>query len=112
MAILRSKTNSDNRMNTLETLKIRTTRTGQFPIGFRRIKTWPLRFDELTQWALKRNIAVVDLMKDGSEAVKILVQAGVKVGTVDLLEIKGMISSDTEKRHRAVSQNIEYIQAC
>ncbi len=55
---------------------------------------------------------MIDLGRDGDVAAKQVVQAGLTVGSVDLAEWQGMISSDPMKRKDAVQRNAEYVAAC
>ena len=89
------------------------TRTGNFPLGFR-LRSWSDWEKELAgaiAWAQTNNLEVIDL-KDGDHSSQVVIEAGLRVGSVDLPEWQGMISPDKGKRAEAVAQNAAYIRAC
>jgi sugar phosphate isomerase/epimerase len=89
------------------------TRTGHFPIGFRRLWfDWYKDLPGLIAWARDNQFGVVDLGNDAEQTAPLLAKAGLRPGSIDLAEWKGMISPDAEVRRRAVERNIAYIQAC
>lgn len=89
------------------------TRTGSFPIGFRRGNSeWQQDLDSLIGWAKEVDMEVIDLHRDGDTTAKKVLDAGLQVGSVDFPDTKGMISSDKGKRADAIARNAEYIRAC
>ena len=89
------------------------TRTGQFPIGFRRMGyDWHKDINALIDWTKKQGLELIDLGRDGDTTAKTVIEAGLKVGSVDFAEWQGMISSDKAKRADAVAKNAEYVKAC
>ncbi len=89
------------------------TRTGNFPIGFRRGGgAWQKDLAALIAWAKENNLEAIDLRKDGDQTVKAAVDAGLRIGSIDLAEWQGMISPDKGKRDTAIAQNAAYIRAC
>lgn len=88
------------------------TRTGSFPIGFRRGWTpWQTKdLASLAQWAKTAGFEALDLGKLGPEDAKILHAANVKLGTVDLLDFGNIMASDAGKRKEIIAQNVEYIK--
>ncbi len=89
------------------------TRTGSYPIGFRRGGgEWQQDLAELIAWAKDSDLGVIDLGRDGDVAAQEAIGAGLVVGSVDLPDWKGMISPDRATRDAAVAQNIGYIEAC
>lgn len=89
------------------------TRTGNFPIGFRRGGTdWQKDLTKVLGWAKENGLEVIDLGKDAPEAAPVVRAAGLRVGSIDLLDNKGMISPDKGKRSAALAANREFIQAC
>lgn len=89
------------------------TRTGRYPIGFRRgAGEWQSDLSELTQWASANGLEVIDLRKDAPVSGQIVLDAGLRIGSVDLANNKGMISADRGKRAAAVAENKEYVRAC
>jgi len=53
-----------------------------------------------------------DLGRDGNITGQAVLDAGLKLGSVDLLEWSGMIASDRAHRANAVDRNRDYIRAC
>ncbi len=89
------------------------TRTGSFPIGFRRGSgAWQQDLSKLIAWTKENDLEVVDLGRDGDTAAGAVVNADLLVGSVDLPEVQGMISADKAKRAEAVARNTAYIEAC
>ena len=89
------------------------TRTGGFPIGFRRgWSDWQRDLPRLLDWAGANNFQLLDLGRDGDELGSQVREAGLKIGSVDLKEWQGMISADAAKRKDAIERNAAYIEAC
>ena len=89
------------------------TRTGHFPIGFRYGGgTWQKDPDGLIAWAKQNGLEAIDLGKDGDRLAKKVIDAGLCVGTVDLLEWNAMMSPDKGRRKDAVARNAAYVRAC
>ncbi len=89
------------------------TRTGGFPIGFRRgWSAWQKDLEALIQWAKANEFEAIDLGNDGDSAGAKVKGAGLKVGSVDLKEWSGMISPDAAKRAAAIEKNAAYVKAC
>ncbi len=89
------------------------TRTGSFAVGFRRgWSDWQRDLPGLVAWAKANNLGVVDLGNDGDTQGQTVVDAGLKIGSVDLKEWGGLISADKGKRDATVALNAEYIAAC
>jgi sugar phosphate isomerase/epimerase len=87
------------------------TRTGRFPLGFR-LGRWGWAQDsaKLIEWIKANQIEVIDLSRDVDETIKPFVDAGIRIGSVDLVEKKGMISPDAGRRAAAIGRNADYIQ--
>ncbi|MDR3707931.1 MAG: sugar phosphate isomerase/epimerase [Capsulimonadaceae bacterium] len=86
------------------------TKTGKFPIGFRRGGwAWQSDLAIAIEWASNHGFGVIDLGRNASE-VKPVIKAGLRVGSVDLLEWQGLISADKAKRADAVARNAEFIK--
>ena len=82
------------------------TRTGSFPIGFRRGGSdWQKDLYGLIRWAKENDLGVIDLGRDADETAKTVVDAGLTIGSVDLPEWQGMISPDKATREAAVAKN-------
>src|SRR3954468_22330850 len=77
-----------------------TTRTGNFPIGFRRGWTdWQKKdLSALVQWANSNGFAALDLMNLTPQDVRSVQSAGLRLGSLDLLDFGAIMSSDTAKR--------------
>ena len=89
------------------------TRTGNFPIGFRRGGgDWQKDLDQLIQWAQNNELEAIDLLVNGDEGAGAVIGAGLAIGAVDLPEFRGMLSSDKGKRADAIARNGEYVRAC
>lgn len=89
------------------------TRTGNFPLGFRRSSAaWQADLSRLMTWMKDTDLSVIDLGRDGDQYAKTVVKAGLRVGSVDLLQWKEMLSPDQATRATAVERNSEYIRAC
>jgi len=89
------------------------TRTGNFPIGFRRGGTdWQKDLPSLIVWAQENGLEVIDLGKDAVEAAPVVRAAGLHIGSIDFFDIKNMISPDKDKRSAAIAANSEFIKAC
>lgn len=89
------------------------TRTGHFPIGFRRGGSeWQKSIDSLIVWANQHGLEAIDLGRDAATIGQAVLDAGLRIGSVDLAENRGMISPDPETRAKAVAANIAQIQAC
>lgn len=89
------------------------TRTGGFPAGFRLgWSEWQRDPQALIAWAKDNDIGVVDLRRDADVTAKTFVDAGMRIGSVDLPEVKGMMSPDKGRRAEAIAQNTAYVRAC
>jgi len=89
------------------------TRTGHFPIGFRYGGgAWQKDLDSLTAWAKQNGLEAIDLGKDGDRLARKAIDAGLRVGTVDLLEVNAMMSPDRGRRKDAIARNAAYVRAC
>jgi len=89
------------------------TRTGSFPIGWRRGSgEWQQELDRLLEWAKSHELEVIDLLRDGDQHGRTVLDAGLQIGAVDLPEWQGMISADRGKRAEAIARNAAYIRAC
>lgn len=88
------------------------TATGSFPIGFRRgWSDWQKSLPNLLSFAKANDFACLDLGRDGDTATAAVVAAGLRVGSVDLLEWDGLASASAATRQAAADKNAAYIQA-
>lgn len=89
------------------------TRTGNFPIGFRRGGTeWQQDTSALIEWTKTNELEVIDLGRDGDSSAPVVRAAGLRIGSIDLKEWHGMLAADKGKRADAVAVNTDYIKAC
>jgi sugar phosphate isomerase/epimerase len=89
------------------------TRTGGFPIGFRRMWfDWQKDLKGLLAWARAERFGAIDLGRDADQLAASVVKAGLHLGSVDLAEWGKMISPDAAVRGEAVAKNSAYIKAC
>ena len=89
------------------------TRTGGFPIGIRRGWTdWQEDLAGLIEWVRLEGFEVIDLGRDGDSSAEAVAGAGLRIGSADLPEWQGMISSAAGRREAAVARNADYIRAC
>jgi sugar phosphate isomerase/epimerase len=90
-----------------------TTRTGSFPIGFRRNNSpWQKDLPQLIAWATENQLQVIDLYGEASLAWNAVTAAGLRIGTADLLDWRGLLSPDPAKRTQAVLTNTNQSRAC
>ena len=86
-----------------------TTRTGNFPIGFRRGGgDWQKDISSLNNWARDNGFGAIDLggSHDDVDAVK---NAGLSVGSIDLRGWRPMFGADETERNEAIEKNKTYI---
>lgn len=89
------------------------TRTGSFPIGFRRGRSeWQSDPAALIAWAKENDLSVIDLGSDAPDSLRTFVDAGMRIGSIDLSAVKPMISPDKGKRTEAIAENADYVAAC
>lgn len=88
-----------------------TTRTGSFPIGFRRgWSDWQRNLDGLIAWAKENQLGVVDLGNDADTLAEQVLAAGLQIGSVDLPNWQGLITEDVAEREAAVAQQVAYVE--
>ena len=89
------------------------TKTGDFPIGFRYapLSNWSQDIQGLVTWAQENEFSALDTGKSTEDIAKVTA-AGLRSGSVDLLEWQGMLSLDPDKRRGAVARNSTYIEKC
>ena len=87
------------------------TRTGNFPIGFRRgWSDWQKDLAGLISWTKQNNLSAIDIGRDVEDIGKTIQDAGLRLGTVDLKEWQGMISPDKATRKKAIKANTAQIE--
>lgn len=88
------------------------TRTGSFPIGFRRGGTeWQKDLGALIKWAKQNDLEVIDLDTNADQVGQAVLDAGLRIGSVNLINNKGMISPDSSTRAKAIADNTAQIRA-
>ena len=88
-----------------------TTRTGRYPIGFRRGGSdWQKDLPKLAQWAKAQDFEAIDLGRASAEDLKTLSANGLRLGSADLLDFGRLMDNDAGKRKELISQNVEYIK--
>lgn len=89
------------------------TRTGGFPIGFRRgWSDWQKDLSGLAAWASSNGFALIDLGGDADISAPTVASAGLGIGSADLLDWNALFSHDAGERAEAVAKNAEYCQRC
>ncbi len=103
-------------MTTQREISTARTRTGNFPIGFRRggsaYEVWQSDLDQLLVWAASERFGVIDLGNNADRVGAKAIKAGFRLGSIDLVEWSKMISPDKATRQAAVERNVAYIKAC
>ncbi len=90
-----------------------TTRTGGWPIGFRKgWSDWQKDAEGCVRWAKDNEMAVIDLGGDAPEVGPKVLDAGLKIGSVDLLQWNGLITSDYDKRMACIEANRNLVSSC
>ncbi|MCG3198047.1 MAG: Inosose dehydratase [bacterium] len=87
------------------------TRTGRFPIGFRRGGGWQDDIHDLAEWAKEAGFEAIDLGRATPEDAKVLEDNDLAVGSCDLIEWPGLFSQDTGEQWNAIQANIDYIRS-
>lgn len=87
------------------------TRTGEFPIGFRRgWSEWQKDLGALARWAKESGFDAVDLGRVTAEDVQTLKNAGLSLGSGDLIETGGLLDNDPGKRREAIEKATAYVR--
>jgi sugar phosphate isomerase/epimerase len=88
------------------------TRTGNFPIGFRRgWSDWQKKSVKgLADWAKASGFDSLDLMNLTLDDLQTLRDVGLRIGSVDLLDFGNLLHNDAAKRKELVAKNVAYIQ--
>lgn len=88
------------------------TRTGNFPIGFRRGWGDWQRPDlaALCRWARETGFEVLDLGWATPRDVRTVRESGLRLGSVDLLDFGSILSPDPGKRREQIERNVAYVK--
>lgn len=88
------------------------TRTGALSIGFRQgWQSWQKDLDSLLAWAVKSGFEAIDLTNATPACATKVLAAGLKLGSVDLLDFPKLMAKDPGRRQELVGKNIEHIKA-
>lgn len=89
------------------------TRTGNFPIGFRRGWGDWQRGDvgALARWAGQAGFASLDLGWATPDDVRAVLAAGLQLGSCDLLDFNNILSVEPGKRRELLERNLAYVKA-
>lgn len=86
------------------------TRTGNFPIGFRRGGSeWQRDLNALAQWAQQNGFEAIDLWSVTTAEIQILQNAGLRLGSVDL-STAGLLDNDPGRRREAQERALAQIR--
>lgn len=89
---------------------MRTTRTGAFPIGFRRgWSEWQKDINSLIAWSVQHGLGVLDLGADAVADGALVSAAGLTIGSADLKKWTAFTCRDTDGVLQAVEENDAYI---
>src|SRR3954465_12964935 len=82
-----------------------------FPIGFRRGGSdWQKDTAALVSWAKAGGFAAIDLGRATKADVNALASAGLKLGSVDLLQFDQITHPDAGKRKDVIAANVAYVK--
>jgi sugar phosphate isomerase/epimerase len=90
------------------------TRTGSFPIGFRRAGAeWQKDLSKLAKWSKQAGFDVIDLTSRATaEEIKTLKDNGLSAGSIDLLDFGQLMQNDAGKRKELIDANVQYVKQC
>lgn len=87
------------------------TRTGSFPIGFRRgWGKWQGDTAALGAWAAQAGFAALDLNRITAADAAVLRAQKLRLGSVDLLHIGDITAGDAGKRKEIIAANVAYVK--
>jgi sugar phosphate isomerase/epimerase len=88
------------------------TRTGSFPIGFRRAGVeWQKDLPKLAKWSKQIGFDLLDFThRTTGEDFNVLKSAGLTHGSVDLLDFGQIMASDAGKRKDVLEANLKHIR--
>ena len=86
------------------------TRTGSFPIGFRRGGGWQKDLPALLDWAKSTGFETIDLTSFDAESVKQVRDVGLQIGSADLRQGPRLLSTDPEKLKAATDASLQSIR--
>lgn len=87
------------------------TRTGNFPIGWRRVRyNWEQDLEGMIAWARANDLNVIDLAPYNLDDTATLAEAGFRIGSVDFPVFQPLVSPDAGERREAVALCAETIR--
>ncbi len=87
------------------------TRTGSFAIGFRRGGTeWQKDLKVQARWAKQAGFDAIDLGSATEADVAALADAGLRLGSADLLDFGNIMHNDSGKRRELIEANAAYVK--
>src|SRR3954469_15063905 len=88
-----------------------TTRTGNFPIGLRRgWGDWQKNdLRSFLGWVKEHGFDAVDLMNVTRDDLAAVRDAGLRLGSADLLDFGPIMASDTGKRRDVIAKNAQHV---
>jgi sugar phosphate isomerase/epimerase len=88
------------------------TRTGSFPIGFRRGGSEWQKADlaNVARWGTENGFEAIDLIRATAADVQTLKSAGLALGSVDLLQMGEITHPDIGKRREIIAANVAYVK--
>lgn len=88
------------------------TRTGGFGIGFRSVGGgWQQDTADIVAFAVDNGFESVDIRSFEPADLKRITEAGLRIGTIDLIRPRDLLSKDAGKRRAASDENVERIRA-
>jgi sugar phosphate isomerase/epimerase len=92
--------------------RMSTTRTGRFPIGFRRGRgEWQKDMPASAMWARENGFALMDLSTYTPADGAVLKAAGLALGSIDLLDFSKLTALDEGLRKDVIARNVAYIKS-
>jgi len=87
------------------------TRTGSFPIGFRRgWSDWQKDARQVIAFATQNGFEAIDFGSKQVADIKQAIDAGLRIGSVDLMQWPDLASPDAAKRRAAVEANMSMVK--
>src|SRR3954471_13530041 len=87
------------------------TRTASLPIGLRRLGSdWNDDLSTLLAWAKHAGFEAIDLMSATPTDVAAVRAAGLRLGSVDLIEMGKLLVNDPGERKDRIARNIAHVK--
>src|SRR5207248_697692 len=86
------------------------TRTANLPIAFRRLTSeWNKDLSALLAWAKRAGFEAIDLNQAAPADVAAIRAAGLRLGSIDLIDMGKLLANDPGQRRDLVARNVAYI---